>query len=90
MQKNFVTIPVCILFAGLQEGIMYYAGGDTPTIEILSLAFTIVCPILLTIWHPLNNDDSAGNNITTIPAVFALLQIISTHENNITTGLHQQ
>ena len=90
MQKNFAIIPVCILFAGLQGEIMYSTGEDTPPIEILSLAFTVVCPILLTIRHSLHNDDSAGNNITTIPAVFAVLLVISTHENNITTGLHQQ
>jgi len=90
MQKNFAIIPICILFAGLQGGIMYYTGGDTPAIEILSLAFTGVCPTLLTIWHPLHNDDSAGNNLTTIPAAFAVLQGISTHENITTTGLHQQ
>ena len=69
---------------------MYYTGGDTPEIKILSLVFTVVCPILLTIRHPLHNDDSAGNNITTIPATFAVLQVISTHENRVTTGLHQQ
>jgi len=69
---------------------MYYSGGDTPAIEIFSLAFTVVCPTLLTIRHPLHNDDSAGNNLITIPAAFAVLQGISTHENIITNGLHQQ
>ena len=69
---------------------MYYTGGDTPAIEIFSLAFTGGCLILLTIRHSLHKDDSAGNNLTTIPAAFAVLQVISTHENNIATGFHQQ
>jgi hypothetical protein len=90
MQKNFAILPVFILFAALLGGVMYYTDGDTPAIEILSLAITVVCPILLTILHPLHNDDSAGNNIITIPAAFAVLQVISTHENKLTTELHQQ
>jgi hypothetical protein len=90
MQKNFAIISVFILCAALEGGIMYYTGRKIPAIEIFSLAFTGVCLILLTIRHSLHNDDFAGNNITSIPAAFAVLQVISTHENIITTGLHQQ
>jgi len=39
--------------------------------------------------HPVHNNDSPGNKITTIPAAFAVLQLISPHENEIKTGLHQ-
>jgi hypothetical protein len=77
--------PVC----ALQGGVIYCADGDTTVIEILSLVFTVVCPILLTIRLSLHNDDSAGNNITT-PALFVVLQLISPHHNEIKTGLHQQ
>jgi hypothetical protein len=90
MRNNFAIVSVFLPFAALLGGVMYCADGDTPEIKILSLVFTVVCPILLTIRHPLHNDDSAGNNITTIPATFAVLQVISTHENRVTTGLHQQ
>jgi hypothetical protein len=65
MQQNFTIVSVFVLFAALQGGVIYCANGDTTVIEILSLAFTFVCPILLTVRHSLHNDDSAGNNITT-------------------------
>jgi hypothetical protein len=76
MQQNFAIVSVFILLAALQGWLMYCADG--------------VCPILLTIRDSVHKDDSAGNNITTIPATFAVLQLISTHENKIKTGLHQQ
>jgi hypothetical protein len=90
MQKNFAIVSVFILFTALQGGVMYYTDRDTPAIEILSLAMTVVCLILLTIRHPVHNNDSAGNKITLIPATFTVLQIISPDENEIKTGLHQQ
>ena len=90
MQQIFAIVSVFIQLAALQGWLMYCADGDITAIEILSLAFTVVCPILLTIRDSLHKDDSAGNNITTIPAPFAVLQLISTHENKIKTGLHQQ
>jgi hypothetical protein len=90
MQKNGAIVSVFILCAALQGGVIYSTGGDIPKIEILSLASTVVCLILLTIRHPLHNYDSDGNNIITIPAAFAVLQVISTHENKLITGLHQQ
>jgi uncharacterized membrane protein YadS len=65
MQQNFTIVSVFILFAALQGGVIYGADGDTTAIEILSLAFTVVCPILLTIRPSLHNDDSAGSNIAT-------------------------
>jgi hypothetical protein len=76
MQQNFAIVSVFILLAALQGGLMHCADG--------------VYPVLLTIRDSLHKDDSAGNNITTIPAPFAVLQLISTHENKIKTGLHQQ
>jgi uncharacterized membrane protein (DUF4010 family) len=90
MQKNFAILSVCILIAALQGGVMYCAVGPITAIEILYLVFTVVCPILLTIGHSLHNDDSTGNTVTTIPAPYAVLQVISTHENKIATGLLQQ
>ena len=69
---------------------MYCTEGDTRAIEILSLTSSVVCLILLTIMHPLHNNHSAGNKITTIPAAFAVLHLISPHENEIKTGLHQE
>ena len=89
MQKNFVIVSVFIPFAALPGGVMYCADGETLAIKILSLASTVVCLLLFAIRHPLHNNDSAGNKIT-IPAAFAVLQVISTHENEIITGLHQQ
>jgi hypothetical protein len=76
MRQNFTIVSVFILFAALLGEGMYCADG--------------VYPVLLTIRDSLHKDDSAGNNITTIPALFAVLQLISTHENKIPTGLHQQ
>jgi hypothetical protein len=90
MQKNFAIVPVVILFAALQGGIIYLLDGGSPAIEILSPVFTVVCLILLTIRHPIHNNDSVGNKSTMIPAPFAVLKIVSTHENEIKTGLHQQ
>ena len=90
MQENFAKVSVFILFAAQQGGVTHCTDGDTTAIKILSLVSTVVCLILLTIRYPLNNNDSAGNNITTIPASFAVLQVISTHENEIKTGFHQQ
>jgi hypothetical protein len=57
MQQNFTIVSVFILFAALQGGVIYCANGDTTVIEILSLAFTFVCPILLTVRHSLHNND---------------------------------
>jgi putative effector of murein hydrolase LrgA (UPF0299 family) len=88
MQPNFAIVSVFILFAALQGGVIYCADGDTTAMEILCLVFTFVCPILVTVRHSLHNDDSTGNSITTSP--FAVLQLISTHHNEIKTGLHQQ
>jgi hypothetical protein len=90
MQKNFAIVPVVILFAALQGGVKYCIDGDSPAIEILSPVFTVVCLILLTIRHPLPNNHSTGSKSTTIPAACAVLQVISSHHNEITTGLHQQ
>jgi hypothetical protein len=90
MQKKFARVAVLILFAALQGWIMLCTDGDTMAIEILSLASTVVCLILLTIRHPLYNNDAAGNTITTIPAPCAVLQVISSQENEMKTGLHQQ
>ena len=90
MQKNFAIVSVFILFAALQAEVMYCAEGKITAIEILYLAFTVVCPILLAIRHSLHNDDSAGNTFTTIPAPCAVLQVILSHENNSATGLFQQ
>ena len=90
MRNNFAIVSVFLPFAALLGGVMYCAGGDTPPIEIVSLASTVVWLILLTTRHPLHNNDSAGIKITTIPAAGAELQVISTHENEIKTGLHQQ
>jgi hypothetical protein len=90
MQKNFTIVPVVILFAGLQEGIIYSIEGDSPVIKILFPVFTVVYLILLTIRHPIHNNDPAGNKSTMIPAPLAVLQVISTHQHEIKTGLHQQ
>jgi hypothetical protein len=90
MRKNFAIVSVFIPIAALPGGVMYCADGETLAIKILSLASTVVCLLLFAIRHPLHNNDSAGNKITTIPAAFAVLQVISTRENEITTGLHQQ
>jgi hypothetical protein len=69
---------------------MYCTDRHTLAIEILSITFTVICLILITIRHPLHNNDPAGNKITPIPASFMVLQVISTYENEIKTGLHQQ
>jgi hypothetical protein len=84
------SIYIYPVYSTAGRGVMYYTDRDTPAIEILSLAMTVVCLILLAITHPVHNNDSAGNKITTIPAAFAVLQVISTDENEIKTGLPQQ
>jgi hypothetical protein len=45
MQQNFPILSVFILFAALQGGHIL-CRCDTTAMEILSLAFTVVCPIL--------------------------------------------
>ena len=61
MQTNSTIVSVFILFPVLQEGVMNCADGETLVIKILSLAFTVVCLILFSIWHHLQTSDPAGN-----------------------------
>ena len=61
MQTNSTIVSVFILFPVLQEGIMNCADGETLVIKILSLAFTVVCLILFSIWYLLQTIDPAGN-----------------------------
>jgi hypothetical protein len=61
MQTNSTIVSVFILFPVLQEGIMNGADGETLVIKILSLAFTVVCLILFSIWYLLQTNDPAGN-----------------------------
>jgi len=61
MQTNSTIMSVFILFPLLQEGIMNCADGETLVIKILSLAFTVVCLILFSIWYLLQTNDPAGN-----------------------------
>jgi hypothetical protein len=89
MQQNFTIVSVFILFAALQGGVIYGADGDTTAIEILSFAFTVVFPILLTIRPSLHMMIPLAA-ISPFPAPFTVLQLISSHHNEIKTGLHQQ
>jgi len=66
-----------------------HAGGETP-VRNPFFAFMVVCPILLRIRYPLHNNNSTGNKITTIPAAFGVIQVISTRENEMKTRLPQQ
>jgi len=90
MQKNGAIVSVCILCAAMLGGVVCCADGETMAIEILFLASTVVCLILLMIRHPLHTKDSAGTTITTIPASCAVLQVISPHKIGLTFGLLQQ
>ena len=61
MQKNSTIVSVFILFLVLQEGIINCADGETLVMKILSLAFTVVCLILFSIWDLVQTNDPAGN-----------------------------
>ena len=61
MQTNSTIVSVFILFPVLQEGVMNCADRETFVTKILSLAFTIVCLILFSIWHHLQTINPAGN-----------------------------
>jgi len=61
MQTNSTIVSVFILFPLLQEGGMSCADRETLVIKILSLAFTIVCLILVSIWHHLLTINPAGS-----------------------------
>ena len=90
MQKNCAGVLVFIRSAAIQGGVIKWAEGVTLAIKILSLAFSVVCLILLTTWHSHNNDNYAGNKKTVIPAAFTVRLVILTRNIEITNGLHQK
>jgi hypothetical protein len=60
MQTNSTIVSVFILFPALQGGVIHCADGETLATKILSLAFTVVCLILFSIWDLLRTIDPAG------------------------------